>query len=559
MNRHQAIALLTASGQPMELIQSELYGVPCRRYKNAPQTLRQLFEDKLSELPFIVFAEERYSFQQTWHKASALACALVEDFSIGKGDRVAICMRNYPEWIMAFNAITSIGAIAVALNSLCQADELVYGVTNSGSTLLIADQERANLLSSDIAQPWTTIVVRGDVSEQTDFLQWDTVVAPHAGKPMPAADIAPEDDAIILYTSGSTGHPKGVVSCNLSVISALLSWELELMALVVVKKIEIPVPVYQAAGLAGVPLFHATGCHAVFLASYRAQRKLVLMTKWDATRAAQLIEQERISSFIAPSAMTSDLVYQAAKGGNDLSSLAVVGGGGAARPPEQVKTIDRAFSNAMPNTGWGMTETNAIGTSIAGEDYLDHPASSGRTAPVLNIRIVDEQGAEQPAGKNGEVQVRGTSMFRCYWNNPKATADSHDNGWFKTGDVGYLDDEGFLFIVDRIKDMVIRGGENVGCGEVEAALLEHPLVREAAVYSVPDERLGEEVGATLFCDDTLVEAEALREFLASRIARFKIPRYLHITGSCLPRTGSGKIFKLQIRQEALARLSNSDS
>ena len=320
MNRHQAIALLTASGQPMELIQSELYGVPCRRYKNAPQTLRQLFEDKLSELPFIVFAEERYSFQQTWHKASALACALVEDFSIGKGDRVAICMRNYPEWIMAFNAITSIGAIAVALNSLCQADELVYGVTNSGSTLLIADQERANLLSSDIAQPWTTIVVRGDVSEQTDFLQWDTVVAPHAGKPMPAADIAPEDDAIILYTSGSTGHPKGVVSCNLSVISALLSWELELMALVVVKKIEIPVPVYQAAGLAGVPLFHATGCHAVFLASYRAQRKLVLMTKWDATRAAQLIEQERISSFIAPSAMTSDLVYQAAKGGNDLSS-----------------------------------------------------------------------------------------------------------------------------------------------------------------------------------------------------------------------------------------------
>ena len=276
------------------------------------------------------------------------------------------------------------------------------------------------------------------------------------------------------------------------------------MALVVVKQIEIPVPVYQAAGLAGVPLFHATGCHAVFLASYRAQRKLVLMTKWDATRAAQLIEQERISSFIAPSAMTSDLVYQAAKGGNDLSSLAVVGGGGAARPPEQVKTIDRAFSNAMPNTGWGMTETNAIGTSIAGEDYLDHPASSGRTAPVLNIRIVDEQGAEQPAGKNGEVQVRGTSMFRCYWNNPKATADSHDNGWFKTGDVCYLDDEGFLFIVDRIKDMVIRGGENIGCGEVEAALLEHPLVREAAVYSVPDERLGEEVGATLFCDGTLV-------------------------------------------------------
>ena len=247
--------------------------------------------------------------------------------------------------------------------------------------------------------------------------------------------------------------------------------------------------------------------------------------------------------------MTADLTHHAKKGGHNLSSLVMVGGGGAARAPEQVRDIDVAFANAMPNTGWGMTETNAIGAAIAGEDYLERPGSSGLPAAVLDIRIASKEGHALPAGTQGEIQIRGTSMFRGYWNNPEATAAAHVDGWFKTGDLGYLDEEGYLFIVDRIKDVVIRGGENIGCGEVEAALLDHPQIREAAVYSVPDERLGEEVAATIFCDSQINEAE-LREFLGTRLAKFKIPRYIRQSNDSLPRIASGKIFKLQIRQDA---------
>ena len=215
----------------------------------------------------------------------------------------------------------------------------------------------------------------------------------------------------------------------------------------------------------------ATGCHAIFLAAFRSQTKLVLTRKWDPLEAAKLINNECISTFIAPAAMTEDLIYHAKISGNKLSSLLSVGGGGAARAPEQVKNIDATFARALPNTGWGMTETNSIGTAIAGENYLEKPGSSGLTAAVLDKRIANEQGRTLKPRTRGEVQVRGTSMFRCYWNKPKATADAYIDDWFRTGDIGYLDDDGYLLVVDRLKDMVIRGGENIGCGEVEAAIL----------------------------------------------------------------------------------------
>jgi long-chain acyl-CoA synthetase len=302
-----------------------------------------------------------------------------------------------------------------------------------------------------------------------------------------------------------------------------------------------------------VPLFHATGSHAIFLQSYRAQRKIVSMYKWDPVQAAELIEAEQIASFIAPAAMTGDLVQEARRTNRDLSTLMSVGGGGAPRAPEQVKNIDDAFEQAMPGTGWGMTETNAIGTGIGGQDYLDRPASSGRCSPVLELKVINEAGSELPANERGELLVRGASVFQGYWNRPDANAEVFiDDDWMKTGDVAYLDDEGFLFIVDRIKDLVIRGGENIGCGEVEAALLEHPLILEASVYAVPDERLGEEVGATFYSEDALAEDE-LREFLGTKLSRFQIPRYIWSNDEPLPRTASGKILKRQLRDEASER------
>jgi long-chain acyl-CoA synthetase len=316
--------------------------------------------------------------------------------------------------------------------------------------------------------------------------------------------------------------------------------------------VEFPVPEQQPVALLAVPLFHATGSHAVYLSSYRAQRRIVSMYRWDVAQAAELVARERVSSFVAPAAMTGDLVEYAQGSNSDLSSLATVGGGGAPRAPEQVRGIDRAFANAMPNTGWGMTETNAIGTGIGGQDYLDRPESSGRCSAVLELRVVDDAGRELPAGERGELQIRGSSIFRGYWNRPDANAEAFVDGWLRTGDVAYLDSEGYLFIVDRIKDLVIRGGENIGCGAVEAALLEHPLVLEASVYAVPDARLGEEVGATVYARDEIDDTE-LRRFLEPRLARFEVPRYLHISEQPLPRIASGKVFKRQLRDEGAAR------
>lgn len=554
MDRSQALAQLTAPGAPFELEPVEVYGRMCRGFRHGPATLRDLFSESRGELTFIVYEDERLSFEQAWQQASEIGMLLVDEYGLAKGDRVAISMRNYPEWITSFMAATSVGCIAVAMNSLWGPDEMEYGLKDCGARVLFADQERVQRLAQCKSPPQdlTVLAVRCEDLCGTGALHLPDALVALKGVHMPEVVPAPDDDAVVLYTSGSTGHPKGAVSCHRNLTTALRSWELDGQASLLMAGQAAPVPQQQPATLLGVPLFHATGSHAVLLTSYRAQRRVVSMYKWDVEQAAELIEREQINSFVAPPAMTGDLVVLGRTTNRDLSSLERLGGGGAPRAPEQVRNIDATFEQAAPSTGWGMTETNAIGVGINGQEYLDRPESSGRCSAVLDLRIVDEAGEELPAGERGEVQVRGTTIFRGYWNRPEATAEAFDGDWLKTGDVAYLDDEGYLFIVDRIKDLVIRGGENIGCGAVEAALLEHPAVIEACVYAVPDERLGEEVGATVYVSDSVSE-DALREFLHTRLARFEVPRYLHIAAEPLPRTGSGKIFKRQLRAEAAQR------
>jgi len=557
MDREAALAALTAPGEPYELEEVELYGRACRAFRHAPPTLRHLFDQSRSNLPFIVYEDERLSFEEAWGTACRTGTLLVEQYGIEKGDRVAISMRNYPEWITAFMAVTSVGGVAVAMNALWQPDELAYGLTDSGAKVLFADDERLERLAkrSDSFPDLGVLAVRATRAHGLNERPLDAALAGIETSTMPSVDLHPDDDATILYTSGSTGHPKGAVSCHRNIISALMSWELDAHAAAWMRGRKLRTPEEQAATLLAVPLFHATGSHAVFLASYRPQRRLVCMYKWDVEHAAELIERERISSVVAPAAMTGDLVAAAERTKRDLSSLGMVGGGGAPRAPSQVRGIDRAFKKAIPNTGWGMTETNAIGTGIAGRDYLDHPESSGRCSAVLDLRIVDESGSVLPPRERGELQVRGTSVIRGYWNRPDANAETFVDGWLRTGDVAYLDEEGFLYIVDRIKDLVIRGGENIGCGSVESALLEHPDVIEVSVYGVPDERLGEEVGATVYAQGSLHERD-LRAFLEPRLARFEIPRYFRFADGPLPRIASGKILKRQLREEAFRELSS---
>ena len=556
--RLDAFARITAVGEPYELVDREDIRGPVQTFVNAPTSLRQVYEDAVSDVEFVVAEDQRWTFAEFWNDAATVGHLLVHDLGVRKGDRVAISMRNYPEWMLAFTAATSVGAIAVAMNSLWNADEMAYGLTDSGAKVLFADAERLTLLES-MAEPiegLQVVAVRHTGSPAAD-VELAGRMAEIGSVPMPEVDIAPTDSALILYTSGSTGHPKGVLSNHHNVIVALMAWEVEYGALT-----ERPGNVVAPeegsglvpASLLGIPLFHVLGLHAVFLASFRGQRKLVAMYKWDASVAAELIERERIVTFTGPPAVSGDLVRVAQSEGRDLSSLLSVGGGGAARPPEQVGQIDDTFEKALPNTGWGMTETNAIGTIIFGAEYSERRLSSGPALCVIDLRVVDDEGNELQPGERGELQVRGPSMFREYWNKPEATADSFaEDGWFKTGDVAYIDTDGHLFIVDRIKDLIIRGGENIGCGGVEAALSSHPNVIEAAVYSVPDERLGEEVGTTMYVTEDFDETE-LREYLVDHLAKYEIPRYITTMTEPLPRTGSGKLLKRQLRDDTITEL-----
>lgn len=556
--RASVLKELTAAEQPYELVPGSVFDRPCLRFKNAPPTLRDLFSQSRSEVEFIIYEDQRLTFDEAYIEASKIAMILVNDYGVKPGDRVAISMRNYPEWILAFMAATSIGGIAVAMNALWQPEEMAYGLTDSGAKVLFADEERLARFAQ-IASPPKVQLISVRTSAYPNAVDLANLMAKleNSGQTiaMPEQNATSEDDATLLYTSGSTGHPKGVASCHVNIISALMSWELDQTTAIGLMEEPPEPPAHPPATLMAVPLFHATGSHAVYLASYRHQRKLVCMYKWDPAIAAQMIEEEKITIFIAPAAMTGDLVLEAQRSQRDLSSLASVGGGGAPRAPEQVRNIEKSFTKALPGTGWGMTETNAIGTSIGGIDYLERPDSSGRCSGVMELKVIDEAGNALNANNRGELLIRGTGVFRGYWNRPDANAETFlPGGWMRTGDVAYLDDEGYLFIVDRIKDLVIRGGENIGCGEVEAALLEHPLIHEASVYAVPDERLGEEVGTTIYTE-TRIDTDELNSFLLERLARFKVPAHTLQQHEPLPRTASGKILKRELREEACKRLN----
>lgn len=574
-SRAEILAEMSAPGQPYELGERDGIRGPERVFVSAPPTLRDLLEAARSDLDFYVYGDQRLTFADAADRAAALGRVLIEDLGVGPGDRVAISMRNHPEWVIGLLAATSVGAVAVAMNSLWTAEELDYGLRDSGAKVLLADGERVAQLS-DVDTGLSAVLavdadgsqiarVRTVVGDLRALIRMALDAGAHWSEQAPTAD----DPATIFYTSGSTGHPKGVLSTHRNVINALLSWELDTLVgsrLTAARRAardggapvargaaaDRPAPP-QPAALLGVPLFHVTGCHAVALLSLRAQRKVVAMHRWDPEVAAALIEAERINSFVATPAMTGDLLRVAAETGHDLSSLRLVGGGGAPRPPEQVRRISTSFARAAPNNGWGMTETNAIGAGITGPEYLDRPDTSGRAAPVLDLRVVGDDGEPLPPGEAGELQVRGSSVFVGYWNRPEDTEASFDGPWFRTGDVARIDDEGFVTIVDRIKDLIIRGGENIGCGHVEAAILTHPLAREAAVYGVPDERLGEEVGATVYGAPGL-DPDELQAYLVDHLGRFQIPQYLTVTMIPLPRTATGKILKRRLRDEALRDL-----
>jgi len=565
LSYEEAVAAVTAPGERYEIVEGEVAGHALKLFKNTPLSMRALFDSarQRGDAVFLVYEDERWTFEQVMAHVDALGALLVERYGVTKGDRVAIGMRNYPEWIIAFAAITSIGAVAVSLNAWWTTEELAYGLADSGSIVMIADRERIERSAPILGRTGTiALAVRHPEPLPTSAPNDDGAAGPvieriedvlELGRPMPAVDIDPDDDATILYTSGTTGEPKGAVSTHRAVLSALMAFGCR-AAINAARQDPNRVPhPYPTAFILVVPLFHVTGCVPVMMSAFVGGNKLVMMYKWNPARALELIERERVTTFVGVPTMSWDLLETPEFASRDTSSLVSVGGGGAPAPPELVKRIDASFSKGRPSIGYGMTETNAYGPQNLGDDYVRKPTSAGRTVPVMEVRVIGSDGHEAPPGAPGEIEFRGPNLIRGYWNKPDATAETMHDGWLRTGDIGRIDDEGFVYVEDRAKDMVIRAGENIYCAEVEAALYEHDDVYEAAVFGVPHDRLGEELVAAIVPRvGTDPDPDAIRAHVAERLASFKVPSRIVFVDGQLPRGASGKILKRELRDEAIA-------
>ena len=551
------VAGITAPGGALGVGSASVHGTTIPVFSAAPPTMREymaFFFAGQADKEFLVFGEERLTFADVYAKAMTFAAMLQHRHGIAKGDRVGVAMRNYPEWVIAYVAIVHMGAVCIPMNAWWTADEMSYGISDSGARLVIADEERARRLAT-LSCTASVITVRtsNEVASQLGFVRAEDELAASPATLWYLPELLPEDDCTIMYTSGSTGSPKGAVSTHRAQVSAAMNYLVTGLALLELSARAGAAPAAQQVMLLNVPLFHITGLVPVLLVSMAIGRKMIIMHKWDAGEALRLIEKERCTYFVGVPTMSLELMQHPDRHKYDLSSLVDIASGGAPRPPEHVERLAHEFEGKHPVQGYGLTETNGVGAGNIRENYRNKPASTGRAAPPLvEIRIAAGDGPvgdALPAGTVGEVCIRSVCNCRGYWNKPEATAAAFvGDGWFRSGDLGYLDEEGYLFIVDRKKDIIIRGGENIACAEVEAALYACPAVGEACVFGAPDDRLGEVPVAVVHVTEghTLDEAE-LRRFLEPRLAKFKIPARFTFDPDPLPRLGTGKIDRVTLK------------
>ena len=564
MSIAQAHALLTAPGAPFEMEEVIIGGVPIRTWKNAPPTLRAVVEASraFASRVFLVHEDERVSFDAFHRAVAAFADTLVAD-GVVKGDRVAIVMRNVPEWPVAFYAAASLGAIVTPLNAWWTGPELEYGLVDSATKVVVVDAERLERLAEHLPRcpdlEHVYVARLDDENANPQVVKLEAVMGrpdDWAGLPereLPAVAIVPEDDATIFYTSGTTGKPKGALASQRNINSNIMAAACVGARAFLRRGETPPAPdpeAPQRSMLLSVPFFHATGCFAILNPSLLAGGKVVMMRRWDPIRAFELIERERISMAGGVPTIAWQLIEHPLRGNYDLSSLESVAYGGAPSAPELVRKIGETFPKSAPGNGWGMTETSATATSHGAEDYEHRPDSCGPAVPVTDLKIMTVEGDRELAiGEVGELWCKGPQVVRGYWNKPEATAQTFVDGWVKTGDLARLDDEGFCFIIDRAKDMLIRGGENIYCIEVENVLYDHPAVMDAALVGIPHKTLGEEPGAVVTLKPGALATEAeLRAFVAERLAAFKVPVHVLFWHETLPRNVNGKIIKSDLRK-----------
>ncbi|MDE2357215.1 MAG: acyl--CoA ligase [Alphaproteobacteria bacterium] len=564
MSIAQAHALLTQPGSPFEMETLTIRGVPTRVWKNAPPTLRAVAEigrgygDKV----FLVHEDERVTFE-AFHRAVATLARRLAAMGVVKGDRVAVIMRNIPEWPVAFYAAASLGAIVTPLNAWWTGPELKYGLVDSGSKIALVDAERferiAELLDEcpDLETVFVTRAGELPASERVrpleEVLGSPTTWAALEDVSIPDVDIVPEDDATIFYTSGTTGNPKGALGTQRNINSNIMASGCAAARSFLRRGEAPPAPdptAPQRAILISVPFFHATGCFAILNPTLFSGGKIVMMRRWDPVRAFELIERERVTAAGGVPTIAWQLIEHPLRKNYDLSSLESVSYGGAPSAPELVRLIKETFPKSAPGNGWGMTETSATATTHSAEDYEHRPDSCGPAVPVTDLKIMSVEGdRELPVGQVGELWCKGPQVVKGYWHKPEATAATFVDGWVKTGDLARLDEEGFCYIIDRAKDMLIRGGENIYCIEVENVLYDHPSVMDAALVGIPHKTLGEEPGAVVTLrPGTHATEQELRDFVAQRLAAFKVPVKIIFWPETLPRNANGKIVKSELRK-----------
>jgi len=560
----EAHRLLTAPGTPFEMDEVTIRGVPTRVWKNAPPSLHELFLLGRShgDKTFLVYENDRATFE-TFARASLAIAAELTKLGVKKGDRVAIVMRNLPEWPAVFFGATLVGAIVTPLNAWWTGPELEYGLVDSGSKVAFVDAERLERISEHLVNcpALKAVYVSRDpdelfhpiVKRLEDVIgrvnDWDKLPI----GALPDVPLGPEDDATILYTSGTTGKPKGALGTHRNMNSNIFASGCAAARNFLRRGEPVPVPDPvndpQRCTLLSVPFFHATGCFAVLNPTLVAGAKLVLMRKWDVEGAMQLIEREKVNGAGGVPTIAWQLIEHPARKKYDLSSLETVSYGGAPSAPELVRKIVETFPKSQPGNGWGMTETSATCTTHSAEDYEHRPDSCGPAVPVCDLKIVGPNGETLPPGSVGELWARGPNIVKGYWNKPQATAETFVDGWVKTGDLARLDEEGFCFIIDRAKDMLIRGGENIYCIEVENVLYEHPAVMDAALIAKPHKTLGEEPAAVVHLKPGLHASEdELRSFVAGKLAAFKVPVKVIFWPETLPRNANGKILKSELKK-----------
>lgn len=550
-------AILCAPGAPFEMEAVVVNGVATRAWKNAPPSLIALLNAARAygDQVFCVLDDERVTYDG-FYRATATLAKYLSDQGIAPGDRVALAMRNLPEWPVVLFAAAACGAIVVPLNAWWTGLELDYALRDCGARMLVCDAQRLERVAPHLPHlpNLTAIITTRSSGRSTDEnLSLQSLIGPANGWgelaefAMPDLPIDPDDAVAIFYTSGTTGHPKGALMSHRNLMTNIMSSAYGAARTVMRRGEALPESAPRTSLLV-IPLFHVTACSAVLMGSIASGSAIILMHKWDTIRAFELIEQERINSTGGVPTIAWQLIEHPDRANYDLSSLDTIAYGGAPSAPELVRRIASDLKS-QPGNGWGMTETTATVTGHSAEDYLNRPTSCGPPVPVSDLKIMDEAGeVELAVGERGELWVRGPQIVLGYWNNPEATAATFIDGWVRTGDIAYLDDEGFCFIADRAKDVIIRGGENIYSSEVENILYDHPAVTDAALIGLPHRTLGEEPAAVIHLAPGMSASEAeLQAWVRERLAAFKTPVRIVFCDETLPRNANGKIMKRELK------------